>query len=120
MKKNILVKIIFITLIFIVLSSLIMNVQASFDPDKYNVTIATKEEAKPVYTMGEKLFGSLKNIATVVAILTIAVIGLKYIFGSVEQKAEYKATLIPWFVGAVLVVMITGFLGIIEQLAKQI
>lgn len=121
MKKNILVKVVFITLIFITIISLQhMALAADFSPDEYEPDTLTRTKASTVFFMGEKLFGVLRNIATVVAILTIAIIGVKYIYASAEQKAEYKATLVPWFIGAVLVVMVTGLLGIIQNLAQKI
>lgn len=120
MKKNLLKKIIFITFSFIIISSMLCNVNASFNPQTYDPGNLTKNEAGPVLEIGAKVYGTLKNIATIVAILTIAIIGLKYIFGSVEQRAEYKATLVPWFVGAILVVMVTSLLGIIEKFANVI
>ena len=44
------------------------------------------------------------------------VIGIKYIMGSVEDKAEYKKTLKPYVIGAVLVFGITNILGIIQNM----
>lgn len=121
MSKKRLSKIIFITLFFILSLSIISNVQAfDFDTNEYKPGNVSMEEASPVFTMGEKLFGTLRNVALVVAILSMAIIGVRYIFGSVEQKAEYKATLLPWFIGAILVVMVTGLLGIIENFAQNI
>ena len=120
MKKIILRKIIFITLIFIMFFSLQNMVLANFNPDIYTPETLTREKATTVFFMGEKLFGFLRNVAAIVAILTIATIGVKYIYASAEQKAEYKATLVPWLIGAVLVVMVTGLLGIIQSLAQKI
>lgn len=119
MKINMIFRIVFITLIFIIAFSSMVNA-SDFSPGTYDPGTLKKEEADPVFTIGGKLFGALRNIATVVAILTIAIIGLKFIFGSVDQKAEYKATLLPWLIGAILVVMITSILGIIENLATKI
>ena len=120
MKKSLLIKIIFITAFFVVLFSISNSVKADFNPEAYKPGSVTRVEAEPVFGIGEKVYGALMNVATVVAILTIAIIGLRYIFASVEQKAEYKATMLPWFIGAILIVTLTSILGIVEQLAKYI
>lgn len=120
MKKNILLKVLFITLVFILLISAFYKVSADFIPGNYEPDKLERGDAEEVFNIGEKIYGAAKNIATIVAILTIAVIGLKYMFGSIEQKAEYKTTLVPWFIGAILVVVITRLLGIIEELAGHI
>lgn len=122
MKKNMFVKIVFITLIFIIFFSLnnINIAGADFSTDQYKPQDLSREKASTVFLMGEKILGLLRNVATTTAILTIAVIGVKYVYASAAQKAEYKATLLPWMVGAILVVMVTGFLGIIQNLAQKI
>ena len=38
-----------------------------------------------------------------VAVVMIAVLGIKYMMGSAEEKSEYKKSLLPLLVGAILV-----------------
>ena len=38
--------------------------------------------------------------------------------GSVEEKAEYKKTMLPYVIGAVILFGITSFIGIIVDLVK--
>ena len=52
---------------------------------------------------GKKIVGIVQVVGVVVAVDVILVIGIKYLVGSAEQKAEYKKTMIPYIVGAVLV-----------------
>lgn len=49
----------------------------------------------------------LWGISIVVAIVVVMVIGIKFIIGSTQEKAEYKKSLIPLVVGVVLVVFAT-------------
>ena len=56
-----------------------------------------------VTTTGKKIVGIVQVVGIVVAVVVILVIGIKYLVGSAEQKAEYKKTMIPYIVGAVLV-----------------
>lgn len=46
-------------------------------------------------------------ISIIVTVIVIMVIGLKYIIGSTQEKAEYKKSLIPLVVGALLIVFAT-------------
>lgn len=119
MNKKTIIKIIFIALTLILAFSI--NVKAdTFNPESYNPGTVKKSDAATLFSMGEKAMGTIRNIAVVVAVVTVAFIGLRYMLGSVDQKAEYKATLLPWLIGAILVVMITSILGIIENLATKI
>lgn len=51
-----------------------------------------------------KILGFIRNLSVVVSVITLMVIGVKYILGSVEEKAQYKQTLYPWFIGILLVI----------------
>lgn len=62
----------------------------------------------------------ITNIGMIVAILMLAVIGVKYMLGSVEDKAEYKKDLIPYLVGAILLFGITTFVKILQLFGQNI
>ena len=47
----------------------------------------------------------------------MAIIGLKFMFGSIEEKAEYKKSLFPYVVGCVLLVLIPTILKLIATIA---
>ena len=53
--------------------------------------------------LGQKIVGIIQIVGVVIAVVVILVIGIKYLIGSAEEKAEYKKTMIPYLVGAVLV-----------------
>ena len=46
-------------------------------------------------------------------------IGIKYILGSVEEKAEYKQTLKPYLIGAILVFGISNVLSIVQNIIGE-
>ena len=48
------------------------------------------------------------------------IIGIKYMLGSVEEKSEYKKTMIPYLIGAAIVFSGTTLPQIIYQLASNI
>ena len=52
----------------------------------------------------------IRNIGAIVSVVCISVIGIKYMLGSVEQKAEYKKSLVPFVFG---LIMFTGIVAII-------
>ena len=64
--------------------------------------------------------GNIVNIITwvgiIVAIIVLLVLGIKYMMGSAAEKAEYKKTMIPYLVGAVL---IFGASAIVQAVVKM-
>lgn len=51
-----------------------------------------------------KIIKVFRNIAAVAAVVIISILGLKYMIGSTEERAEYKKSFIPLIVGIVVVV----------------
>ena len=52
-------------------------------------------------------------LSIVISVIVLMIIGVKYIIGGVQEKAEYKKSLIPVVVGIVVIVSattITNFL----------
>lgn len=54
-------------------------------------------------TTGINLVSIITSIGIVVSVIAIAILGVKYMLGSVEERAEYKKTLMPYLIGATLV-----------------
>ena len=50
-----------------------------------------------------KIMGLIRNIAVIVGVIILMVIGVKFMLGSAEEKAEYKKSLMPLVVGIVIV-----------------
>ena len=44
------------------------------------------------------ILGVVQTVGSLIAIISLIVLGIKYMMGSVEEKAEYKKTLMPYFI----------------------
>ena len=53
-------------------------------------------------TIGQRVLGIITNIGIVISVLVIAGLGIKYITGSADEKAEYKKSFVPLLIGMVL------------------
>lgn len=75
------------------------------DPDEYNPlkTDLPTSDSKIIREKASIILGWLRNISAIVSVIAIMVVGLKYIIGSVEEKAKYKETLIPIVIGCIMV-----------------
>ena len=67
----------------------------SIDPKTENTGDITK--------VGNKIMGILQVVVVLIAVIILMVLGIKYMMGSAEEKAEYKKTMIPYIVGAILI-----------------
>ena len=65
------------------------------------------------------IIGWLTGIGMAVSVIVLLVLGIKYMMGSAEEKAEYKKTMIPYLVGAVLVFGASAIAQVVYSIAKQ-
>lgn len=70
--------------------------------------------------LGEQIIGFIQIIGSVAAVAVLVILGIKYMIGSAEEKAEYKKTMIPYIIGAVLIFAASNIAGFIYNFAKQI
>jgi len=61
--------------------------------------------ASKIGELGNKIIGIVQTAGTIIAVVVIVILGIKYMMGSAEEKAEYKKTLMPYIIGAVLVLL---------------
>lgn len=54
-------------------------------------------------SLGGNIVAIVQVVGIVIAVIVILVIGIKYLVASPEGKAEYKKTMIPYLVGAILI-----------------
>ena len=102
MKKH-MISIVTILLISLLLSTFLYNVQAvGLDTlgDGSGYEPKTSDAALP---MAQVIIGVIRALGTSIALLMLTIMGVKYIMGSVEEKAAYKQTMIPYLIGAVLI-----------------
>ena len=77
-------------------------------------------EDNDTLTFAGKIIGGFQAIGNIVSILALVLIGIKYMLGSTEEKAEYKKTMIYYIIGAILVFAITNISSIIYNFAQNL
>ena len=123
MKKN---KIIFSFCMFFLCIALIFNVIFAADaigdprdnPTQYQP--GSMSGADKVMEIGNRIIGIIQFIGSFASVGVLIVLGIKYMMGSIEERAEYKKTMLPYVIGAVFVFAITNILGIVNSLVDGI
>lgn len=113
MKK--LIKILPIILLVIVIMSSFSTVLAAKTPSSFTGT-----DTSTFDNIGNRIIGLIQAIGTIVAVAILIVLGIKYMMGSAEEKAEYKKTLLPYLVGAILIFAASNLASIIYNFASTL
>ena len=73
-----------------------------------------------IKNVGNSIVRILSTVGVIVSVATLIVMGIKYMMSSVEEKAEYKKTMLPYVIGAGLVFIASTIAQIIYNIAKSI
>ena len=70
-----------------------------------------------ITTIGGQIIGIVRTVGVLVAVVILLVLGIKYMIASAEEKADYKKSMIPYIVGAVLIFGASAIAGIVYDMA---
>ena len=113
MKK--LIKIVPMMLLMVIIISLVSTVFAATDP-----SVLTGTDTTAFDSIGQKIIGMVQAIGSIASVLVLVILGIKYMMGSAEEKAEYKKTMIPYLIGAILVFAAANLASMIYGFASTV
>ena len=108
---------IFVALIIALIYLLTSNTFAISNPDRWNPNPSISQGGSFLAKAGV-ILGWIKYIGIIIGVVMLTIIGMKYLFSSVEGKAEYKKTMIPFVVGAFMLMGVSLVVQLIESIAK--
>lgn len=76
------------------------------------------EGSSEIEERSNMILSIIRNIGILVSVGSVGVIGIKFMLGSVEEKAQYKQRMMPWIIGATMVFAITTIPSIIYELTE--
>ena len=78
------------------------------------------DDTGSVSDIGYRIAGIIKVVGMFAAVIAIMFVGVKYMMGSAEEKAEYKKVLVPYLIGAVLLFGASAFADKIYEWASNL
>ena len=79
-----------------------------------------KVETSSLTTVGNNVVTIINVVGIVIAVIILLIIGIKYMIGSASEKAEYKKTMIPYLVGAILIFASTTIVNVVYNIANGV
>ena len=95
MQKRIIAKILIALLLISIIASLSTQVFAGITPGQ----ITGDTEINVELDFIDKLTDAVRTIGIFIAVGAMMVIGIKYVTGSIEEKANYKKSMMPYLIG---------------------
>lgn len=114
MKKVLSILLIFITIIFM-LSNVVFADPISSMKD-YN----SGSGNSTLSNVGSKLYGIILIVGSAVALITLAVMAIKFMTAAPDEKAEIKKNLIGFVVGVLILICTLTILRILQTIGQSI
>ena len=111
---------IIVILVILTVASFTGIVNATIQPDDYKPGDLTLNDYYKPFKMAGTVLNAITVTGVVVAVITVMFLGIKYMVGSVEEKAEYKKTMMPILVGMILLFCTSTIVSIIWNVTTSI
>lgn len=85
------------------------------NPDDYKPTSVKSTDLGAGKSKAEKIIGAVTLIGIIVSIVSIMILGIKCMIGSIEERAEYKKSMLPMLIGMILLFGTSTILNIINK-----
>lgn len=119
MSKKTIKIIVFMSLILcIIATATLVSAVPSFTAN--DLTGTDTNATGQIKDLGNDIIGILQAIGIVVSVVVVIVLGIKYMMGSAEEKAEYKKTMIPYIIGALLIFAATTIVNVLYGMFANI
>lgn len=114
-KIKILTTIMIIVFFLAILSNITL---AKVDIDKIDDNDSNVSGGTEIKKIGSYAYTAVTNVGIVAAVVVVAILGVKYMLGSADERAEYKKSMMPYLIGALLVFGASGIAKAVVSLAK--
>ena len=94
-------KVLSICIIAIILVFTVSTIVSAVTPKEIKADENVTSET--ITTAGGRIVAILQTVGVVLSVVVLIIIGIKYMMGSAEEKAEYKKTFMPYIIGAALI-----------------
>lgn len=115
MKKTI--KIISTILIVMMLVTTVANIAFALSPS--DIKGDSNADTTDITSIGNKVMALIQTFGIVLSVIIIAFLGVKYMVGSPEEKGEYKKSMLPYLIGAILIFSASTIANGIYKLATS-
>lgn len=118
-KKTMIIKIVTIMAILLTICIIAMPKVAALTPSDVKGKEGVHGQTE-VQTLGQNLVGIIQTAGVVVSVVILLVLGIKYMMGSAEEKAEYKKSMLPYLVGALILFGASTIANVVYQFATNL
>ena len=88
----------------------------TIDPNEWKPDDLEMQDYDEVVDVAVVIIAVIRYVGVAVSIIVLLIIGIKYMTGTVQEKAEYKKTMIPYLIGVFIFFALSQILPLISGL----
>ena len=92
----------------------------TIDPNEWKPHDLGMQDYDEVVDVAVVIIAVIRYVGVAVSIIVLLIIGIKYMTGTVQEKAEYKKTMIPYIIGALLIFAATTIVNVLYGMFANI
>ncbi len=85
----------------------------TIDPNEWKPDDLGMQDYDEVVDVAVVIIAVIRYVGVAVSIIVLLIIGIKYMTGTVQEKAEYKKTMIPYLIGVFIFFALSQILPLI-------
>ena len=90
---------------------------STINPNEYKPNVQTSTKLDNI---GDEIADTIQTIGSILSVIVLMIIGIMYMVGSTEDKANYKETMFPYVLGAFFVFGISRIIGIVKDVGNAV
>ncbi len=92
----------------------------TINPDDFKPGNLTDSDTATAFRSAGVIVNAIINVGLVISIVMFMVLGMKYMIGSIEERAEYKKTLMPMIIGTLMIFVSGKIVSVIWNIMSQV
>ncbi len=99
-----------------------IKLAAVINPDDFNPGNIENafNGAEKITNIGATLISIIRVIGIIVTVISLIVLGMKYMTGSIQEKADYQKSMIPFLIGILIFFALSQFIPIIINFSSTL
>lgn len=92
----------------------------TINPEDFRPGDLTDSDTAVAFQSAGVIVNAIINVGLVISIVMFMVLGMKYMIGSIEERAEYKKTLMPMVIGTLMIFISGKIVSTIWNIMSQV
>lgn len=118
-KKRYLILALLLLITFVIIPTISFASDPIENPNSFKPGSPDDSDITPITNKVKPVINAISILGVIISVITLTILGIKYMMGSVEEKAEYKTSMMPYLIGCVLLFSGSAIIGIIYNIVQN-